>query len=125
MPDMISVTIPNLEAVLGKLDVRLYADALRKFWERSAIVVQGRAREKSPVDTGRLRSSIMYEIDAGSPPWYAAVGSDVFYAPYQEFGTSRGVPAVGYLSGGFEESLGDIQTFVDALGSEIEAKWAG
>lgn len=125
MADEISVTIPGLDAVLAKLDKSLYSDALKTFWLRSGIAVQGRARERAPLDTGLLRSSILYEVDAGSPPLYAIVGSDVFYAPYQEFGTSRGVPAVHYLEGGAEASMSDIQGYVDALGSEIAAKWAG
>ena len=119
----IQVHIEGLEEALRKLSPSLYAEPLRRFWLRCSAVVQGRAKERSPVDTGRLRASLVYEVDAATPPLYAKVGSDVFYAPFQEFGTSRGVPARHYLQGGFEESAGDIQSSVDALGSEIASAW--
>lgn len=48
--------------------------------------VQNGARERSPVDTGRLRSSITYQVGGRE----AKIGTNVFYAPFQEFGTSRG-----------------------------------
>lgn len=124
MAGAIEVEIEGLAEALKKLSPDLYAEPLRKFWNRAAVVVQGRARDKSPVDTGRLRSSIMYEIDTANPPLYAVVGSDVEYAPYQEFGTSRGVPAVGYLSGGMRDSKSDIDHLVSVLGDEIAAKWS-
>jgi hypothetical protein len=47
---------------------------LRRFFERAAILVQGRARMNAPSDRGQLRSSISYEIDRGSPPLFAKVG---------------------------------------------------
>jgi hypothetical protein len=119
----ISVRIDGLDELLAKLRPDLYAEPLRKFWGRASITVQSRARELSPVDTGLLRTSILYEVDSAAPPMYAKVGSDVFYAPFQEFGTSRGVPAKHYLSGGFETSVGDIQHQVDVLGQEIVAAW--
>lgn len=119
----ITVEIKGLEKVLAKLNKELYAGPLRTFWLRAAMAVQGRAREKSPVDTGRLRSSIVYEVDSASPPLYAKVGSDVFYAPYQEFGTGRGVPARHYLQGGADDSMSDIEMYVDALGTEIASAW--
>lgn len=122
MAGEITVTIKGLEEMLSKLDPKLYSPALKRFWERSAITVQSRAREQSPVDTGRLRASIMYEIDSGTPPQYAKVGTDVFYAPFQEFGTIH-MKGRHYLQGGFEESMGDIQGFVGVLGDEIEGAW--
>jgi HK97 gp10 family phage protein len=118
----IEVKIVGLEAMLKKLSPTLYAGPLRKFWERASIAVQSRAREKSPVDTGRLRASIMYEIDGATPPLYAKVGTDVFYAPFQEFGT-KFMPGKHYLQGGFEDSAGTIQGAVDALGGEISSAW--
>ena len=122
MAGNMKVEIVGLAEVLKKLDPDLYAKPLRRFWERAGIVVQSRAREKSPVDTGRLRASIMYEVDSASPPQYAKVGTDVFYAPFQEFGT-RFMQGKHYLGGAFEESGGDIQQCVDAMGGEIASAW--
>lgn len=44
------------------------------------------ASENAPYDTGRLSASITHVIDAGEQAVY--VGSNLFYAPYQELGTS-------------------------------------
>ena len=122
MADQIRVTIEGLEAVLAKLDPKLYAPALGRFWLRASIAVQSRAREKSPVDTGRLRASIMYEVDGASPPQYAKVGTDVFYAPFQELGTKY-MEGRHYLQGGFEESVPAIEGYVGVLAQEIAGNW--
>ena len=44
------------------------------------------ASENAPYDTGLLSGSITHAIDAGEPAVY--VGSNLFYAGYQELGTS-------------------------------------
>lgn len=56
---------------------------------RAAVTVEGAAKRLCPVDTGRLRASITHRLgeDAESP--FAEVGTDVEYAAYVEFGTSR------------------------------------
>ena len=46
------------------------------------------ASENAPYDTGRLSASITHAIDANEPAVY--IGSNLFYAPYQELGNSRG-----------------------------------
>lgn len=43
-----------------------------------AIDLQGQARRRTPVDTGRLRSSIAYRVEGG----VAIVGTNVKYAVY-------------------------------------------
>ncbi len=50
----------------------------------AGISCQGYAKRNCPVDTGRLRNSILYKkIDAYS----CTVNTNVTYAPYIEFGT--------------------------------------
>ena len=46
-------------------------------------------RRFAPLKTGRLRRSYDYEVGRGRKALYVEVGSNVIYAPYQEFGTSR------------------------------------
>ena len=46
------------------------------------------ASENAPYDPGRLSASITHAIDANEPAVY--IGSNLFYAPYQELGNSRG-----------------------------------
>lgn len=63
------------------------------------------ARINSPVDTGRLRSSIVPSVSANRDSVKGIVGSNVEYAPFQEFGTRRGVPARRYLGKAFRGRL--------------------
>lgn len=56
---------------------------MRKRNEAAGILVEGAAKTRAPVDTGRLRSSITHvSSDAG-----AIVGTNTEYAAAQEFGT--------------------------------------
>lgn len=47
------------------------------------------AKRMCPVDTGRLRSSIVDEMGSDGEGLVARIGSDVEYAAYVELGTSR------------------------------------
>lgn len=62
--------------------------------ERDLVVlglkVQNGARERCPVDTGRLRSSIVTSgLQRDGQGAYVEVGTNVFYAGFVEFGTRR------------------------------------
>lgn len=75
---------------LAELIARLRAGVagpVRAFLESAAITVQSAARERAPVDEGRLRADIGYELDEAEMPTWAAVGPNVFYGPYMEYGT--------------------------------------
>jgi HK97 gp10 family phage protein len=67
---------------------------------RSALRIQARARERCPVDTGRLRNSIAIELDEDRLS--GSVGTNVDYAPYVEFGTVH-MAAQPYLFPSIEE----------------------
>lgn len=55
---------------------------------QSGLAVQREAQLKVPVDTSRLRDSIVTKLDNAKPlPRWAQVGTNVFYGPYVEFGT--------------------------------------
>jgi HK97 gp10 family phage protein len=62
---------------------------------------QRQARIEAPVDTGRLRASIMGEIVSGDRVVQGVVSSNVVYAPYQEFGT-RFIYPRRYLGNAFD-----------------------
>lgn len=53
--------------------------------EAIGLQAEGYAKKKCPVDTGNLRNSITHVYDEDS----AYIGTNVEYAPYVEFGTSR------------------------------------
>lgn len=67
--------------------------------------VQSKARQLCPVDTGRLRSSIIMTKGRDGQGFYVEVGTNVSYARFVEFGTSRMrarpflLPAVALASG--------------------------
>jgi HK97 gp10 family phage protein len=71
---------------------------------RLAIDVQNRARQLSPVDTGRLRSSINHKAGRDRKGYYVDVGSNVKYAPFVEFGTMK-QPAQPYLRPALAEAV--------------------
>jgi HK97 gp10 family phage protein len=52
-----------------------------------ALKIQKSAKKRCPVDTGRLRSSIV--IEPYNDGFTAHVGTNVKYAPYVEFGTGK------------------------------------
>ena len=53
--------------------------------EECGLAAERFAKAKCPVDTGRLRNSITHALDLSDEAVY--VGTNVEYAPYQEFGT--------------------------------------
>ena len=55
--------------------------------EKIGLLAEKYAAKKCPVDTGNLRGSITYEVDADGNAVY--IGTNVEYAPYVELGTSR------------------------------------
>lgn len=49
--------------------------------------VRDLAKNLAPVDTGALRDSLFIQYGKWEGGIYSEVGTDVFYAPFQEFGT--------------------------------------
>lgn len=92
-----NVRIEGLDKLLKKVEPGLLNKPLRNFFKRATITVQNRARDKAPVDTGRLRSSIATEVDRRDPPKWGKVGTNVKYAPFVEFGTRPHWPPPGAL----------------------------
>ncbi|OQB25097.1 MAG: hypothetical protein BWY10_02525 [Chloroflexi bacterium ADurb.Bin180] len=86
------LTVEGIDRVLKKLDPKKLLKPLEGYLLRIGIATQGKARERAPVDTGRLVSSIAYlapdsilEIDNSEPPMWVKVGTNVnangFYYP--------------------------------------------
>lgn len=75
------------------------------------------AADVAPADTGRLKNSINWAISnqwgAGDVPLCLPeedtvyIGTNVEYAPYQELGTSRGVPARHFIQYGAQSNWND------------------
>lgn len=67
-----------------------------KHLTKIAIRVERGAKQRAPVDTGRLRSSVTWELDSEGRFLVARIGTNVVYAKYQELGTAR-MPAHPFL----------------------------
>ena len=65
-------------------------EAIARALEAIGIQAEGDVAELAPVDTGRLRDSITHEVDESEEAVY--VGTNVEYAAYQEYGTSKMKP---------------------------------
>jgi HK97 gp10 family phage protein len=85
--------------VSAQINTRQYERGLRRFVgrmsddvaravERTRIDVQNEARRRAPVDTGRLRSSIVSRAEGGGRSLGYVVGTNVSYAAAVEYGTS-------------------------------------
>lgn len=78
----VSVTQDNTEQVIDGIE-----SAIGVALEKIGLLAEKYAAKKCPVDTGDLRASITYEVDADDNAVY--IGTDVEYAPHVELGTSR------------------------------------
>lgn len=71
---------------------------LHNWLEAIGLDAAGTAAKQAPVDTGRLKNSISYEVVDAEEAVY--IGTNVEYAPYQEFGTSKGVKGKHFIQFG-------------------------
>lgn len=78
-----------------------------------AIAAKGEryAKQRCPVDTGRLRASIVSRVDyrgsgfaSDGVGFAGVVATNVEYAPYVEFG-ARGTAPAAFLRGGCEQAV--------------------
>ncbi len=80
----------------------------REGMAKATLIVLRDGKKNAPVDTGRLRASIVPEVVTQGQVLQGIVGSNVEYAPYQEFGTRRGVRAKRYLQRALETNADKI-----------------
>ena len=77
----------DIDEIIGNMQraVDQYKNKIKRETLRAAMNIQNNARINCPVDMGRLRSSIRYMVI--NDGYGALIFSDVFYAPYVEYGT--------------------------------------
>lgn len=80
--------LDKLESLLKKAPGKI-ATALREASAKSAFLIEGRAKKLSPVDTGRLRSSIQTSLGVIDGGLGSIVKTNVDYAIYVHEGTRR------------------------------------
>lgn len=83
----------NVEAVTEELESKVasWLDAI-------GLDAASTAAGQAPVDTGRLRNSISHEVVESEKAVY--IGTNVEYAQYQEFGTSKGIDGKHFIQFG-------------------------
>lgn len=83
---------------------------LRTAATKSAFEVEGAAKKLTPVDTGRLRTSIATSLGIANRGLSSVVQTNVFYAIYVHEGTRymRGRP---YMQQGADASVGRIEQY--------------
>lgn len=95
---------------LEKMNVETHSK-IRLAFEKVAKDIEKDAKKNAPVarkkgkQGGTLRRSIKSKVNANPARIEARIGTDVHYAPYQEEGTSRGIPAIHYLRDAYESNL--------------------
>ena len=80
------------------------ADTVTKALTEAALIVEGAAKNLSPVDTGNLKGSITHAVGKDD----ARVGTNVEYAPYVEYGTSK-MAAQPYLRPAVDNNIEAIK----------------
>ncbi len=80
---------------------------LKANMNKAVMLVEGDAKRLAPVDTGRLRSSIAGIVETAPESITGIIGTDVEYAHYLEFGTSR-MPGHAFLFPALESNKNKI-----------------
>jgi len=93
-------------------------NANKAMMEKATLMVQAEAKVLSPVDTGTLRRSITRKVEQNNGMYIGRVGTNIKYAPYQEYGTKRGVPAKMYLHGALAKMQAN-KDIIKELGQKI------
>lgn len=97
---------------LNGMDAKL-ENGIKRSLILSGVLVAQRATKKSPIDTGRLKRSITHSMpkQTGKLAYQVDVGTNVEYAPFQEFGT-KFMKEQPYLRPALEESREDIKKLI-------------
>ena len=132
----IQIKIEGLEEAIKKMSPDLYAEPLRRFWERSSLSVENQAKLNSPVDTGRTRASLTHQLDSGSPPIWAKVGTnvtnkgvsypqvlDLSDRTHYRGGPHEGQPTKGWFSGSYGRVVSEVQNWIGRMAEEIADRW--
>ena len=95
-------------------------DAMRK----ATLVVTADARRRVPVVTGRLRASIVPEVEVHGHSVEGIVGSKVAYAPHVEArlvarAIRKGTRPGGYLTGAVVENAERVYRIIDEAVKDI------
>ena len=106
----VTIKVPNWREIDDQLEKEIQ-DEINK----TALRIETEAKKNTPVDTGRLRSSIKIDLR----PLEAEIGTNVNYAAFVEFGTSK-QSAQPYLFPAFERERKRYINNIKALVNNFE-----
>lgn len=112
--------IKGLKETLANLHPSKVAGPKRRFLTRIALIVERNAKKRARVKTGHMRRSITYRVETNR----AIVGTNVAYAPFQEFGT-RYITPNRFLRGGLEDSQGSLRSEINRFERELAQSMGG
>lgn len=95
---------------------------LHDLLEKITATIERQAKKVVAVKTGRLRASITPTLDAKPVPLWGKVSTNVVYAPFVEFGTSR-MKAQPFLSRAVEETRETIANYMNEAAQKIRSFW--
>ena len=95
-----SIEFRNFDNLKSKLSGDVVGKASRDALDYARLFVESRGKENAPVRTGILRASITSTLLTS---FEAKVGSNVEYAKFQEYGTSRGIKPRRFIGRALDE----------------------
>jgi len=126
----LEVKIEGLDELIAKLKPEQLQQPIFEFMRDAASAVEEAKKERSPVDTGRLRASIQHELDSTQPPAWAQVGTNVEYGadldagPYHyRAGPFAGTPTAGWFTGYVAEWRAKYDEYLARLKEKLAALW--
>ena len=143
MSDALKVDVSvEMKDALKKLDKSTVEELITASLVSGALLIANKAKELAPIKTGTLRRSIHVgghteltrDFESGSSEYsdlgapgslQAIVGTNLEYAPYQEYGTSRGVPAHPYMKPAMDTERDNVLKEIGAAFEELVAKQVG
>lgn len=112
-----STFIPSAE--LGNFIASTISPAVQRAVDRSVLVVQDRAKQLVPVDTGALRESIDTYVSADAQLITGIISPGRDYAGFVEFGT-RFMKAQPYMRPAMDSTRDEVRDiFVSELGAAV------
>ena len=137
----VHITISGLRELEAKCDRATVDRAQDTIIKKGVIYGSNKAKERAPVDTGRLRGAQGWELGAGSPaPWgkYGTLGASegavMVYgrkldeSKEREYRYRRGPRQGDPTKGWFSDTEQDTQQYVDGLiadeAKRIERDWS-
>lgn len=101
--------IPQVKAAFELRELAVSPAAVRPILSGAGMIIESAAKARAPVLTGTLRRSIHHEVSG----YEVSVGTDLEYAPYQEYGTRYMSPRP-FLRPAIDETRGEVLAFVSA-----------